>query len=160
MSNSVFSDYLTFFLSFYNFSIADFLIYRDTTQFPAPEFFRIDDGISSSSLEYLEYFISPSILHVGFTTRSRTQKPTCEFYHPSVYDRQLKLGQVPPHLFLFDHLKPRQPIKTLMDAQLALSIADQFYCHLLTQKRQQHAILGLWGPVRIGGVLYQACQSI
>ena len=53
MSNSIFRDFLTFFLSFHNFSMTDFFVYRNTAQFPAPVFFRMDDGISSSSLEHL-----------------------------------------------------------------------------------------------------------
>jgi len=50
--------------------------------------------------------------------------PTYEFYNPSFVAHQFGLGQLPPHLFFKNILKPREDISDVLEASRAFQLGS------------------------------------
>jgi hypothetical protein len=100
------SEVATFFRCFYNGFTQEktiwYAYHDENNAFKLPIKFTFESiNTDAKSMESFGEATIPRILPVNFFT-GRSQKPSYEFYYPSVAARQLGFGQVPVHLFFAD----------------------------------------------------------
>lgn len=87
--------------------------YANIPEFELPSSFRFEFGCSDpESSKIFNRIIKSGLLPIG-VRHSREKPPVSyEFYNPSIANRQIGCGQLPPKLFFADKLKPRESVDT------------------------------------------------
>lgn len=98
--------------------------YEDLSDFEVPFSFRPDTPLADAiSAQMFIKFIKPCLLPTGIAS-GRSQHPSYEFYNPSACARQLGLGQLPIGLFYADKLRAREPVRSVLDFDRIMQLAD------------------------------------
>lgn len=109
------SEMSNWFKSFYHGFIENatiWCVFINLDQFEFPKDFNFSQtSITEPSKSIFESSAIPCILPVGFAN-GRSHKPSYEFYDPSVFTRQLGLGQIPIGLFFMGKVKARDMVTT------------------------------------------------
>jgi hypothetical protein len=105
-----------------------FLPYAASDSFENPITFRLDNFANDEITRHLYLImIHPCFLPVGMSTSNRIIKPGYESYQPVVAARQLGLGQVPPHFFLYHLTESIADLPNLITIQKCYSLFDDLH---------------------------------
>jgi hypothetical protein len=105
-----------------------FLPYAASVSFENLITFRLDNFVDDDNTQHLySIMICPCFLLVSMITSNRIIKPGYESYQPVVVARQLGLGQVPPHFFLYHLTESRADLPDLITSQKCYSLFDDLH---------------------------------
>lgn len=98
--------------------------YEDLADFDIPCNFHPGEALATEiSMKIFTTCIRPLLLPTGFAA-GRIQTPSYEFYHPSVYARQLGFGQVPMSLYFASRIKPREALGSPLEYDQIQQLAN------------------------------------
>ena len=118
----------------FDVAVLTWLPYKEDDELIFPFKFRFESGcLDEIAASIFNSFIKPCVLPAEFChgrgkmvkgSSSPSNPLTYEFYNPSFVARQFGLGQLPPHLFFENILKPREDVSNVLEASIIFQLGS------------------------------------